>query len=95
MALRLVAYAQPFFGMYIVGTGLLRGLGDVKIAVPVSIISMWFIRIPLAMLIVNVLGMGLKGAWYAMVIDLVLRGIFILFRVYSGKWKKLYHRQAV
>lgn len=95
MALRLVAYAQPFFGMYIVGTGLLRGLGDVKIAVPVSIISMWFIRIPLAMLIVNVLGMGLKGAWYAMVIDLVLRGIFILFRVYSGKWKKLYHRQAM
>lgn len=92
MALRLVAYAQPFFGMYIVGTGILRGLGDVKIAVPVSIISMWLIRIPAAMIIVNGLGLGLKGAWYAMIIDLILRGIYILYRVYSGKWKKLYHK---
>ena len=91
-ALRLVAFAQPFFGMYIVGTGILRGLGDANVAVPISIISMWLIRIPLALIFVKVLDMGLKGAWCVMVIELTLRGIIVLIRIYSGKWKKLYRK---
>ncbi len=95
MALRLVAFAQPFFGMYIVGTGVLRGLGDANIAVPISVFSMWLIRIPLALIFVKVLNMGLRGAWYVMVIELTLRGIFVLIRVYSGKWKRLYHRTSM
>lgn len=92
VALRIVAFAQPFFGMYIVGTGLLRGLGDVKIAMPVSLICMWFMRIPLAFAAVVILNLGLSGAWIAMIIDLIVRGLFILYRLHSGKWKEMYHR---
>ena len=90
MAERLAGVAQPFFALSIVGSGVLRGLGDAKITVPIAMISMWVIRLPLAILFVLVLQLGLKGAWYALVIDLVLRGCFTLWRFYSGRWKQFH-----
>jgi Na+-driven multidrug efflux pump len=47
---------------------------------------MWAIRLPLALLFVLVFHLGLRGAWYALLIDLVLRGIVTLWRFYSGRW---------
>ena len=88
IALRVAGVAQPFFALSIVGSGVLRGLGDAKITIPIALLSMWAVRIPLALLFVLKLGMGLKGAWYAMLVDLVLRGIVTLARFYSGRWKR-------
>ena len=42
------------------------------------------VSVPLAILFVLVLHMGLRGAWFALVIDLVIRGLFTLIRFYSG-----------
>ena len=88
VAERIAGVAQPFFAMSIVGSGVLRGLGDAKITIPIALLSMWAIRIPLALLFVLKLGLGLRGAWYALLIDLTLRGIVTLARFYSGRWKK-------
>jgi putative MATE family efflux protein len=87
MAERIAGVAQPFFALSIVGSGVLRGLGDAKITVPIAMLCMWAIRLPLALLFVLVFHLGLRGAWYALLIDLVLRGIVTLWRFYSGRWK--------
>ncbi|MBQ7174392.1 MAG: MATE family efflux transporter [Lachnospiraceae bacterium] len=87
MAERIAGVAQPFFALSIVGSGVLRGLGDAKITIPIAMLCMWAIRLPLALLFVLVFHLGLRGAWYALLIDLVLRGIVTLWRFYSGRWK--------
>ena len=87
---RLAGIAQPFFALSIVGSGVLRGLGDAKITIPIAMICMWAIRLPLALLFVFQLNLGLRGAWYALLIDLILRGFVTLYRFYSGKWKKFH-----
>ena len=92
IALRIVAFAEPFFAMQIVGSGVLRALGDVKVTVPISLFCMWLIRLPLAALFVRKLHLGLAGAWYAMDLDLLVRGSVTMLRFYSGKWKKLYRK---
>ena len=51
---------------------------------------MWVIRLSCEALFVLVLDWGLAGAWYAMVIDLVLRGLVTMLRFRSGAWKRLY-----
>jgi Na+-driven multidrug efflux pump len=47
------------------------------------------VRLTLAWFLVNRLGMGLMGAWTAMVIDLWLRGTITFLRFRSGRWKSI------
>jgi Na+-driven multidrug efflux pump len=53
----------------------------------VTLASMWIIRVPLALLLSLVLGMGLAGAWAAMALDLAVRGVIYYFRFRRGRWK--------
>lgn len=84
--LRIEAFAEPFFGLSMLVFGVLRGSGDTKGPFIISIAGMWMVRIPLAFILVNCTGMGLAGAWTAMMLDLVVRGIICFFRLRSGKW---------
>lgn len=82
--IRIVAFAQPFFAMAIVITGVLRGAGDTKAPFVISLITMWGVRITLAFLLSTT--MGLVGVWIAMAVELFVRGILFMFRLYSDKW---------
>ncbi len=86
--LRIVAFAEPFFAMSIVITGVLRGAGDTKAPFIIGLISMWGVRIVLALLTAE--SMGLVGVWMAMAVDLAFRGVLFMVRLYRGKW--LNHR---
>ena len=85
--LRVVSFAEPFFGMSIVVTGALRGAGDTKAPFILGLISMWGVRITLSLLLVGRL--GLVGAWIAMAVELGVRGILFLFRMLSGRWLEI------
>lgn len=65
----------------------LRGAGDAKYTMVVSIISMWISRITLAYVLSIPLKMGLMGVWAGMYVDWMVRGIFYYIRLYRGKWK--------
>ncbi len=82
--LRIIAFAEPLFGISIVVTGVLRGAGDSVAPLVTNLICMLAIRLPLAVLFVTIWGWGLQGAWYAMGIDLCLRGIVLFCRFRSG-----------
>ena len=87
--LRIMAFAQVPMGVAFVVKGALRGAGDAKSVLFLAMFSVWCIRLVLAWVFVNVFGMGLAGAWYAMAIDWVARSSIAIFRFRSGKWRAL------
>ncbi len=89
LALRVVAFSEPFFAVSIILTNALRGADDVKFPMMVGLAGMWCVRVPLACLLVLSFDWGLAGVWGAMAIDLVLRGVLCIWRWRSGKWRKL------
>lgn len=68
--------------------GVLRGGGDSKATLAISMVGLWAVRIPLSFLFANVFGWGIVGVWGAMAIDLVVRFALMLVRYLSGKWKR-------
>ena len=49
-----------------------------------NLISMWCVRIPLAALLAG--NYGLRGVWFAMALELNVRGILFLYRLFKKKW---------
>lgn len=86
--LRIIAFAEPLFAVSIVSFGALRGSGDTIAPWLIGMACMLGVRLPFAYFFVNILHLGLNGAWYAMGLDLCCRGVFALIRFRSGKWKK-------
>lgn len=87
MALRIVAWAEPFLGVALTATGALRGAGDTVFPLWLGIFTMYVIRLVSARIFVLRLGLGLAGAWYAMVIDMTLRGLTLWLYFLAGRWK--------
>lgn len=86
--LRLVAFAEPMFGVSIVLSGAVRGAGDTRYPLFVSLACMIGLRCVLAPIFIFVLHMDLAAVWLAMDIDLIARGILCIIRFYSGKYLK-------
>lgn len=79
MALRIEAFAEPLYAASIVAYAVFVGAGDTKVPCFMNLASIWFIRIPLAMLLVKT--MGLRGVWIAMALELCFRGLIFLVRL--------------
>ena len=84
--IRICAVEQPFTALGIVGTGALRGAGDTRVPLYISLAGMWGVRLALAWTLVFHFGLGVQGAWYAMVTDWAVRSVFMVLRFARGKW---------
>lgn len=87
--LRIVGLAQPGLALSMVAAGALRGAGDTRWTLVITMFGIWLIRVPLAYFLVLRLDWGLVGAWIAMSTDLWIRGLSMLGRFQSGGWKKV------
>lgn len=87
--LRIVAVAQPFMAINHVLAGGLRGAGDTKWVMYITGGSAWAVRVALTYLFVKTFGLGLPGAWYAMVTDLIARSMMFRWRFGTGHWKHI------
>ena len=67
----------------------LRGAGDARFTMAVSMLSMWICRIALCYLLALHFGMGLKGVWVAMIVDWWVRMAAFLVRFTRGKWRAI------
>ena len=83
-SLRIEAWAEPMFAAAIVVNGVFIGAGDTLFPAVISLCSMWFVRLTLAASLAP--KYGLKGVWTAMAIELTLRGIIFLARLFKGSW---------
>jgi len=85
--LRVAALAMPGLAASIVFSGGLRGAGDTRWPLVITTACFWVIRVPVGWLLINVLGLGLLGAWVTIGIDLTIRGALFWWRFRAGRWK--------
>ena len=101
--LKIIAVVMPLLAVVMILTGSLRGAGDTIWPFAFTVIGFFIFRIPLAAIFgfdelswLNSLGhqlhgcgWGVAGAWYAMIIDIALRAIFVSIRFLQGGWAKV------
>lgn len=85
--LKLIAFIQPFQSSSLIVAGGLRGAGDTAFTLISTFIGILIIRVVLAYYFVMILGIGLIGAWMAILIDQFIRWILVNYRFRTGKWK--------
>jgi len=81
--------SEPFLALSTVMGGGLQGAGDTRVTMWVIIISMWFIRLPLAVFLALYMGLGAPGVWTAMVVSMACQGIMMAWWFHQGRWKRL------
>ncbi len=99
--LRIICLVQPALVVLMILTGALRGAGDTRWPLINTFIGLLLIRIPLAIVLalpsitlpfvgqIELLNLGLVGAWYAMVVDLCARTALIVWRFRQGAWTRI------
>ncbi|MBI4640595.1 MAG: MATE family efflux transporter [Candidatus Tectomicrobia bacterium] len=87
--LRLLGVVQAFDGIYWVCGGVLKGAGDTRWIMVVSMIYNWFVFLPLSFLLGMVLEGGIVGAWAGFAFMVVFQGFTFLARFKRGTWKKI------
>lgn len=85
--LKIEAFAETMFAVSIVGYGACVGGGDTLVPGIMNLVSMWVVRIGLAIILTP--RMGLTGYWIAMCIELNVRGLLFIWRCRGDKWMKL------
>ncbi len=87
--LRIVAFTQipEAFGFVIPGA--LRGAGDTKPGMYVTVLGIWGVRLTLTYILMNVFQLGLTAAWFAMFADWVVRASLYWYRLRQGGWKRI------
>jgi Na+-driven multidrug efflux pump len=100
--LRIVAYAMLPLAITIVLVGALRGAGDTRWPLVLNVLGIVVLRVPLAVLLAHNAvtlplleysipgaGLGVVGAWYAAVIDIVARCFLMIARFRHDAWQRI------
>lgn len=87
--MRIIALIQPFQASAFAISGGLRGAGDTVSTLIVTIIGVFAIRLSVAYVLINIVGLGIVGAWIAMLSDQIIRWVGISIRYKTGKWKHI------
>jgi len=82
----LLIFIEPGKAFNLVISNALRGAGDIKFPVLISIPFMWGISVGLSYVLGLKFNLGLIGVWIAFAIDEWVRGIIVFLRWYSQKW---------
>jgi len=86
-AVRGCALIELPLAVYFVLAGALRGAGDTRFVLLAQAVSIWLVRLPLAHRLGLVFGLGLRGVWAAMILDMTVRALLLALRFRSGAWK--------
>ncbi|MBR4585992.1 MAG: MATE family efflux transporter [Bacteroidales bacterium] len=84
--LRIEAWAELLYGVSIVAYGCCVGAGDTLVPSAINLLSMWVIRLGLALVLIP--RYGLEGYWFAMAFELSVKGLVFAVRIARGRWMK-------
>jgi putative MATE family efflux protein len=100
--LPIVGAAMPALAVVSIVGGALRGAGDTRWPLAITLFGLILVRIPLTQYLAHDqiyvplldqplagANLGVVGAWYAMVIDATVRCLLILYRFFHGGWKRV------
>lgn len=88
-ALKIIAVSQPFMLSMFIFIGGLRGAGDTRWTLAITMAGFWGIRVIAAYLLAIKLDMGLYGAWIGMALDMAVRALLAGLRFRAGGWKHI------
>ncbi|HFU4204228.1 TPA: MATE family efflux transporter [Streptococcus suis] len=88
IALKIDAFNQPGLAVSLIMAGALQGLGDTKSPLYSTVVGMWGLRVLGVIVLGQVLGLGIAGVWLSILIDLLLRAIFLSW-IFVVKTRKL------
>jgi MATE family multidrug resistance protein len=77
--LAIAAVFQLFDGVQVVSTGVLRGSGDTRTSMLVSLVGYWLVSLPLAAFLCFSLDFGVYGLWAGLTLGLVLAAFALVF----------------
>lgn len=81
-----IIFTPPFWAISFLLPSGLKGGGDVKYTLKVSMLGMWIFRLGLGYLLAIPFKFGIMGIWMGMYIDWIVRGILFVIRFKKGKW---------
>jgi putative MATE family efflux protein len=94
----LIDYASTFLkiqiasymcnGLMFVMMNIMNAVGDTLIAFIIDLVTMWGIRVPLAILLPKIANLGVYGVRWALVADTVSSAIIFIIYFQSGRWKR-------
>ena len=85
----LIAIILLFQIQQVVFCGTLRGAGDTRFMAVISLLTVGTVRPALTFVLMHLAGLGLYGAWVAVLTDQIIRAVFACVRFYRGRWTKL------
>ena len=84
--LRIIGPTFLFIGVFQVVQGAFRGSGSTRLAMVFAILSLWVFRLPPAYILLDWMGMGATGVWYAIALSNVLSMIAATLYFLRGTW---------
>lgn len=87
--IRILAFGEPAIAIHFTLGGALRGAGDTKWPLYASTAGLYGFRIPLALFLGVIIGLGVIGAWIAMTVEYFIRSFFVSWRFKRGGWKSI------
>lgn len=85
---------QVFDGLQVVSSGILRGIGDTRVPMAISVLGFWLLGIPISVALGFPLGLGPRGLWWGLVAALAVLATLLLLRV-ASRLSKPVDRTAV
>ena len=81
MLIPLAGVFQVFDGLQVVAGGILRGLGETRVAMMVNLVGYWLLGLPVSYLLGIRAGWGPVGLWWGLVVGLAVVASVLLTRV--------------
>ena len=89
ITLQIAALTQlPMAGSFVF-SGSLRGAGDTRTTLAITVFSIWAVRLVMAYVLGVVLGLGLTGVWWGIFGDFTARALLFWVRFRFGKWQTI------
>jgi len=82
----ILGFIQPVQTSSVIMSGSLRGAGDTRFVAFTMLLTVAIMRPCISLFFVYGLGLGLPGAWYAIIIDMSVRLVILIARFLRGKW---------
>ena len=80
---------QVFDGIQVVSIGVLRGVGDTRTPLVVSLLGYWVFALPISLWLCFQAGWGPQGLWWGLVAGLMVVALMLLARARRRLWRPL------
>lgn len=87
--LKIVALLQIPLALTMVLAGSLRGAGDTRFIMGATVVGMWGVRVPMALIVTLWLHLSVYYVWMAMIADWTVRMGLLLWRYRSERWRAI------